>query len=84
MAINIKNETTEKLARQLAKLTGESISTAVTRAVHERLERVQEEEGIGLAERLLRIGQDCAAHLPEPFRSVDPGEMLYNEKGLPK
>jgi len=84
MAINIKNEATERLARRLAKLTGESISTAVTRAVHERLERVQAEEGIGLADRLLRIGQDCAAHLPESVRSVDHGELLYNEKGLPK
>jgi antitoxin VapB len=35
-----------------------------------------------LASRLLEIGKDCAAHLKEPFRSVDHSELLYQENGL--
>ncbi len=84
MALNIKNKETQKLAHQLAKLTGESMTAAVTEAVRERLDRVQSEQGAGLAERLLKIGKDCAAHLEEPYRSVDHGELLYDEKGLPR
>jgi antitoxin VapB len=84
MALNIKNEQAQKLAQELAELTGESMTAAVTEAVRERLDRVREEHGTGLADRLLKIGKDCAAHLKEPYRSVDHGELLYNEKGLPR
>jgi antitoxin VapB len=84
MALNIKNEETQKLAKELAKLTGESMTAAVTEAVRERLDRVRGEHGVGLADRLLKIGKDCAAHLREPFRSVDHGELLYDDKGLPR
>ncbi|HKN62639.1 MAG TPA: type II toxin-antitoxin system VapB family antitoxin [Candidatus Acidoferrales bacterium] len=84
MAMNIENDETQKLAQELAKLTGESLTTAVTEAVRERLNRVRSEQADGLADRLVKIGKDCAAHLEEPFRSVDHGELLYNEKGLPR
>jgi antitoxin VapB len=84
MALNIKNEETQKLAKELAKLTGESMTAAVTEAVRERLDRVRGEHGVGLADRLLKIGKDCAAHLREPFGSVDHGELLYDDKGLPR
>jgi antitoxin VapB len=84
MAMNIKNEKTQKLTQELAKLTGESLTAAVTESVRERLNRVRSEQGDGLADRLVKIGKDCAAHLHEPFRSVDHGELLYNDKGLPR
>ena len=84
MGLNIKNEETQKLARELARLTGESLTAAITEAVRERLDRVRSEHGAGLAERLVKIGKDCAVHLQEPFRSVDHGELLYNDKGLPR
>ena len=79
-----KNKEANQLARQLAKLTGESLTLAVTEAVRERLDRVRSEHGIGLAERLLLIGRDCAAHLKEPFRSIDHDDMLYDDRGLPE
>jgi antitoxin VapB len=84
MALNIKKRETQRLAQELSKLTGESMTTAVTEAVRERLDRLQSEKGAGLADRLLSIGKDCAAHLKEPFRSLDHGELLYDEKGLPR
>ena len=84
MALNIKNDETHKLAQKLAKLTGESMTAAITEALRERLERLRADEGDELAQKLVRIGKDCATHLKEPFRSVDHGELLYDEKGLPR
>jgi antitoxin VapB len=37
-----------------------------------------------LSDRLLEIGRDCATRLKEPFRSADHGDLLYDEKGMPK
>src|SRR5437868_11977181 len=61
MSLNIKNKEAHKLANQLAKLTGENMTEAVTNAVRERLDRVRCQRGSGLADRLIRIGKDCAA-----------------------
>jgi antitoxin VapB len=41
VALNIKDEAADRLARELAAETGESITTAVTVAVRERLERLR-------------------------------------------
>ena len=84
MSLNIKNERTHRLVRELARTTGESMTAAVDKAVQERLERVRKNKKGGLAERLLKIGRECAAHMKEPYLSIDHGEMLYDEKGLPK
>jgi antitoxin VapB len=84
VALNIKSEEAQKLARELARLTGQSITAAITDAVRERLDRVKSDRGSGLAERLVRIGKDCAAHLQEPFLSADYADLLYDEKGLPR
>jgi antitoxin VapB len=84
MGLNIKNEETHRLVQELAALTGESMTAAVTEAVRERLDRVRRSRGASLADRLIAIGKDCAKHLKEPFRSADHGELLYDERGLPR
>jgi antitoxin VapB len=84
MSLNIKNKDAHKLAHQLARITGESLTEAVTEAVRERLKRVQNKQAARLSDRLLEIGRDCAPRLKEPFRSADHGDLLYDEKGLPK
>ncbi len=82
MALNIKNPETYKLAEELARRTGENMTEAVTQALRERLERVRRPERATRVERLQRIAKDCAAHLKEPFKSMDPDELLYDENGL--
>ncbi len=84
MSLNIKSDEAHKLAKQLAKLTGENMTEAVIKAVRERLARLRQQREPELAERLAEIGKECAAHLKEPFRSVDHGELLYDERGLPR
>jgi antitoxin VapB len=83
MSLNIKNEATHARVRQLARLTGESMTEAVDRAVTERLERIRRNRNQEqLAKQLLQIGRECAA-LPVLDRR-NPEDMLYDEYGLPK
>ncbi len=84
MSLNIKNPETHRLARELADMTGDSLTGAVTEAVRQRLERVRREQAVSLADRLLAIGRDCAARLPEPYRSADHADLLYGDDGLPR
>ena len=84
MSLNIKSEEAHRLVRELARLTGESMTAAVTTAVRERLDRVRRGQAVGLADRLLAIGKDCAPRLKEPFRSAEHGDLLYDERGLPR
>ena len=62
MALNIRNRMTEELAATVAKLTGETKTEAVTRALQERLERIRRERmGRDLAEELDEIALHCAS-----------------------
>lgn len=83
MSLNIKSAETHQLVQELAALTGETQTRAVTVAVRERLERVRQLHEVGLADRLLAIGRDTAPRLHEPFRTADHGDLLYDERGLP-
>jgi len=52
MRLNIKNPETDKLARLLAKETGQTITAAVTQALRHRLESVRRKKAEGLARSL--------------------------------
>ncbi len=84
MSLNIKNEETHALVRELAALTGETMTTAIRVAVRERIERVETAKQTGLAERLLAIGRAAAPLWRQPYRSTEHGDLLYGEDGLPK
>ncbi len=84
MGFNIKNQEAHQLAKELADLTGESMTSAVTEAIRERLERVRRAKSGSLADRLLAIGKTTATCLREPFRSADHADLLYDERGLPR
>jgi antitoxin VapB len=83
MSLNVKNPEAHRLARELAELTGESMSSAVTIAVRERRNRVLADRSGSLTERMLEIGRDCAGRLPIDVGRIDHGELLYDENGLP-
>ncbi len=82
MSLNIKDRETHRLARELARLTGKSMTAAVNKAVREELDRVRRKPKEDLAQRLLEIGKQCAARLKEPYKSIDVDDLLYDEKGL--
>ena len=84
MPLSIKSPEADRLARQLAKTTGESITVAVTVAMRERLareERKRENKEALLVD--IRAIVDHFASLPVlDTRSAD--EILgYDENGLP-
>lgn len=85
MALNIKDERADKLARRLADLTGETITSAVATALQERVARLEKRRS---DERLLADVRAIAArfrrHVDQPVSAVDHGELLYDEAGLPK
>ena len=84
MSLNIKNDETCRLASKLARLTGETMTGAVTVALQERLEREQRARS---AERRLRdmraIADRCAKLLGPGPSAVEHGDGFYDERGLP-
>ena len=84
MALNIRNPATERLAEAVANLTGETKTTAVRRALEDRLVRLRRERARRpLADELDEIAQHCA-RLPV-LDSRPENEILgYDEHGLPR
>ena len=83
MAITLKDKETDRLAREVAALTGESVMDAIRNALSERLERERLRRAAPerLAERLIEIGRHCAA-LPD-LDTRSPDEIVgYDETGM--
>lgn len=84
MSLNIKNEETHRMARELARLTGESLTAAVNEAIRERLQRLRRKSKGDMAARLMKIAEECGPRWKEPYKSMEIDELLYDENGLPK
>ena len=79
MALSIKNPETERLSRELAQRTGETVTTAITIAVQERLDRI-DDDGLDREERIqriLKIGHEMAAIIGD--RKFDPDDLYDPE-----
>ena len=84
MSLNISDTETCRLADELARLTGETTTGAVTIALREQLERERRKRDAALlAQELHAIGQRCAALLAPGPAAVEHGELLYDGRGLP-
>lgn len=83
MALNIRNPETDRLATEVASITGETKTQAVTRALQDRLARLRRESsGRTLADELDAIALHCS-RLPV-LDDRDADEILgYDENGLP-
>lgn len=84
MSLNLKNPEAHRLARELADVTGETLTAAVTEALRERLARERTARAGGVVARALAIGRDCAARLREPYATGDPADLLHDDLGLPR
>ena len=85
MSLNIKNDETCRLAGELARLTGETMTGAITVSLRERLEREKRQRNAqALTRELHAIGQRCASLLRPGPAAVEHGNLLYDEQGLPK
>lgn len=81
MALSIKSDAADRLARELAATTGESITEAVTKALEERLERERRDRS-GLAQRLRRLSQEAGA-LPLLDDRPEDEILGYDDRGVP-
>ncbi len=85
VSLNIKNEETCQLARELAQLTGESMTGAIMVALKQRLERERRGRSVeARARELHAIGQRCARRLRDGPAAAEHGDLLYDERGLPR
>lgn len=87
MSLNIKNPEAHELAKELAALTGESMTEAVLVALRERLEQVRTGGELARTRSLMirDLGRQIAARLPREARERDWDAELYDaETGLPR
>jgi antitoxin VapB len=83
MAISIKSVEAERLAREVAAKTGESLTDAIRNALQERLDRLREERRSRIVTTQLEDILRRVDRLPI-LDSRDPDEILgYDEHGLP-
>ena len=81
MGISIKNDRAEKLARQVAAETGESLTDVVIHSLEERLERLKGRRSVpDLAETLMAISRRCSS-LPDLDTRAAVEILGYDEKG---
>jgi antitoxin VapB len=85
VALSIRDPETDRLARELAELTGESMTGAIRTALEERLAREQRRRRADIERRRKAIAaiEDQFAQLPV-LDDRSPDEILgYDENGLP-
>jgi antitoxin VapB len=84
MALSIKHPEADRLARELARKTGETLTQAVVGALRERLVREQAKApAMDLVTELRAIGKRVAAM--SVLDSRTPDEIIgYDEHGLPR
>ncbi|HXV65240.1 MAG TPA: type II toxin-antitoxin system VapB family antitoxin [Vicinamibacteria bacterium] len=83
MALSLKDPEADRLARELAARTGETLTKAVIVALRERLTRLRHRgRRRRLRDELREIGQRCA-QLPT-LDDRSPDEIIgYDERGIP-
>src|SRR5580698_7174550 len=83
MALSIKSDEADQLARELAAETGETLTEAVVIALRERLNREHARHGASMRMRLARLAADVAA-LPVADGRTPEDIIGYDDAGLPR
>lgn len=85
ISLNIKNEETCRLASELAGITGEAMTGAITVALQERLERALRSRSVEARMQAIEaIAHRCSKLLRDGPSAVEHGDYLYDEHGAPK
>lgn len=83
MSLNIKNDDMCRLAGDLARLTGVTMTGAITVALRERLESGRRRPAIdNRASKLRPIAERCAKLMGLGPSAIEHGDLLYAERGL--
>jgi len=85
MSLNIKNEETERLIRELAAELHVSLTAAITDAVQARLAQLLGEPKPAFdVDEVLAMWREMGDLMGKEYLSQDFDELLYDEKGLPR
>jgi hypothetical protein len=85
MSLNIKNEETVRLVRELADALHVSMTAAITDAVEYRLAQLQGEPKLAFdVDEMLAAWGELGDRLGKEYLSQDWDAILYDERGLPK
>ncbi len=83
MALSIKSDEADRLARELSAETGETLTDAVVIALRERLDREHAKHAASMRTRLERLAADVATLRVADDRT--PEEIIgYDDAGLPR
>ena len=85
MALSIRDGETDRLARELASLTGETMTRAIRIALEERLARERRARAVRDRERFERIVALIDEYAALPVLDDRPADEIlgYDEHGLP-
>jgi antitoxin VapB len=83
MGLSIRNPETEKLARQVSRLTGETLTEAIGKSLEERLERLKGSRNRDTIRK--EIDKILARVHALPVRDERPEDEIlgYDENGVP-
>ena len=100
MPLTLSSPEVDQLARSLAALTGGTVEQAVEHALRHQLAREQERQQTAsnvdrtgcaetasdaeLLQDVREIARRFQEHAGQPSASLDHGELLYDEAGLPR
>ena len=84
MSLNIKNEETVRLVRQLAEEMHVSMTAAITDAVTARLAQVRTPEPAFDVDEALEAWGELGDRLGKDYLDQDFDALLYDERGLPR
>jgi antitoxin VapB len=88
MALHLTDPETDRLVRELARETGETLTVAVSRAVKERLDRVKTKHDADDERFLADIEKILSGVRPKWRRGKKTGrdmiDEMYDEHGLPR
>ena len=82
MALSIKSDEADRLARELAATTGESLTDAVTEALRERLARERGRRTVDMGRQLQRLAAEVR-RLPVLDDRAADAILGYDDRGLP-
>ena len=84
MALSIRNEKAEQLAREVAAISGENLTQTIVHALEERLERLRgRRTAVDLLGEIMTISRRCRS-LPDKDQRSPEDIVGYNRSGVPE
>ena len=82
MSLNVKDPEAHRLAQAIAQETGQSLTKVVVESLRERHAQIEKRNGKASLAELMAIAKRASRGVKRPY--VEHGQLLYDERGLPK